>query len=201
MYIILGVSEMKQSWLLAAFCLICSISAISTASPASGETIDLGPAQISMDLASIGDCTVEKESSSTADHNEKGVDFTYAIYPATITAEDTSGQVLVEVHEMSASMPLDEAISSRDTATGLEHCIEQSELVPRRSAIQTEPYQINGHEGILAKIDEGGSDQMYIVAYSPDQKDGSGTIVCIVGSNFPWQTTKAIFDSIEARTV
>jgi hypothetical protein len=42
---------------------------------------------------------------------------------------------------------------------------------------------------------------MYIDAYSPDQKDGSGTIVCIVGSNFPRQTIKAIFDSIEARTV
>lgn len=189
---------MKKSWLLAAFCLICSISAISTAS---GETIDLGPAQISIDLASIGDYSVEKESSSTADHNEKGADFTYAIYPATITAEETSGQVHIEVHEMSASMPLDSAISNRDAATGLEHCIEQSGLVPRRTAIQTEPYQINGHEGILAKIDEGGSDPMYIAAYSPDQKDGSGTIVCIVGSNFPWQTTKAIFDSIETTAV
>jgi hypothetical protein len=173
-----------------------SVSGLSTAV---GETIDLGPAQISMDLASIGDYSVEKESSSTADHREKGFDFAYTIYPATITAEETSGQVLVEVHEMSASMPLDAAISQRDTATGLEHCIEQSELVPRRAAIQTEPYQINGHDGILAKIDEGGSDPMYIAAYSPDQKDGSGTIVCIVGSNFPWETTSAIFDSIEAK--
>jgi hypothetical protein len=192
---------MKQSWLLAAFCLICSISASTTVSAASGETIDLGPAQISMYLASIGDYTVEKESSSSADHHEKGVDFIYPIYPATITADETSGQVLIEVHEMSASMPLDTAISWRDTATGLKHCIEQSELVPRRAAIQTEPYQIDGHEGILAKVDEGGSDPMYIAAYSPDQKDGSGTIVCIVGSNLPWQTTKTIFDSIEARVV
>jgi hypothetical protein len=101
--------------------MILSISASSTVSAASGETIDLGPAQISMDLASIGDYTVEKESSSSADHREKGVDFTYAIYPATITADETSGQVLIEVHEMSAFMPLDKAISWRDTATGLEH--------------------------------------------------------------------------------
>jgi len=42
---------------------------------------------------------------------------------------------------------------------------------------------------------------MYIDACSPDQKDGSGAIVCIVGSNFPWQTTKAIFASTEARTI
>jgi hypothetical protein len=189
--------EMKQAWLLSAFCLVISVSGLPTADC---ETIDLGPSQISLDLASIGDYSVEKKSTSTADHREKGVDFTYAVYPATITAEETSGQVLVEVHEMSESMPLDAAISWKDTVTGLEHCIEQSELVPRRASIQTEPYQINGHEGILAKIDEGGSNPMYVAAYSPDQTDGSGTIVCIVGSTFSWQTTKAIFDSIEART-
>jgi hypothetical protein len=74
-------------------------------------------------------------------------------------------------------------------------------LVPRRAALQTEPYQIDGREGILAKVDEGSSDPMYIAAYSPDQKDGSGTIVCIVGSNFPWKTTTALFDSMQARVV
>jgi hypothetical protein len=188
---------MKEVWLLAAFCLIGSISAVSTAS---GETIDLGPAQISINLASIGTYSVDEGSSSSEDHREREADFTYTIYPATISAQSTSNQVLIEVHEMSISMPLDTSISMRDTATGLVHCLEKSDLIPRRMALQTEPYEINGHEGVLAEIDEGGSNPMYIAAYSPDQKNGSGKIVCIVGSNFPWQTTKTIFDSIEAIT-
>jgi hypothetical protein len=65
--------------------------------------------------------------------------------------------------------------------------------------VQMEPYTIDGQEGILATVDRGEDDQMYIVAYSPDQKDGSGTIVCIVGSNFQWETTESIFESIEAQ--
>lgn len=190
------VNEMKQVWLVA-FCLICSAPEISTAA---GETIDLGPAKISMDLESIGAYSVEYGSSSSVDHHEKDADFTYTIYPATITAEGTSDQALIEVHEMSLSMSLDASISMRDTATGLEHCLEQSDLMPKRIELQTEPYQINGHEGILAEINEGESNPMYIAAYSPDQKDGLGRIVCIVGSNFPWETTRAIFASLEART-
>jgi len=184
---------MKNIWLLTAFCLICSIIAVSLAS---AETIDLDPIQVSMNLESLGSYSVEVGSSSSQDHNEREASFEYSIYPATITATGTSDQVLIEVHEMSTSMPLDTSISSRDTATGLEHCIEESDLVPKRMDVQTEPYQINGHEGVLAKIDEDGKEPMYIVAYSPDQKDGSGKIVCIVGSNFPWETSKAIFDSL-----
>jgi hypothetical protein len=62
-----------------------------------------------------------------------------------------------------------------------------------------EQYTIDGMEGILATVDQGEKNPLYIVAYGPDQKDGSGTIVCIVGSNFPWETTKSIFDSIKAQ--
>jgi hypothetical protein len=66
--------------------------------------------------------------------------------------------------------------------------------------LETEPYQIDGREGVLAQINEDGKDPMYIVAYSPDQKDGSGKVVCVVGSNFSWETTKAIFDSLDVKT-
>jgi len=172
---------------------------MSAISLASAETIDLGPAHISMDLKSLGSYSVEEGSSSSMDHNKRGADFTYNLFPAKVTAGGTSDQVLIEVHEMSASMPLDTSISNRDTSTGLEHCLAQSDLIPGRTDLQTEPYQVDGHEGVLAKIDENGKDTMYIVAYSPDQKDGSGRIVCVVGSDFPWETTKAIFDSIDVK--
>ncbi len=40
---------------------------------------------------------------------------------------------------------------------------------------------------------------LYIVAYSPDQEKDAGRIVFIIGSDFPWQTTNSIFDSIETK--
>lgn len=187
---------MKVLCQLAALCLICSIAAISLAS---GETLDLGPAQISVDLTGLGSYSVEKGSSSSLDHQEKEAEFEYSLYPAKVTAEGTSSQVNIEVHEMSTSMPLDTSISRKDTSIGLEHCIEQSGIVAGRMDLQTEPYQIDGHDGVLAQIDKSGKDPMYIIAYSPDQKDGSGMVVCIVGSDFPWETTKAIFDSLEVK--
>jgi hypothetical protein len=188
---------MKILYPLAAFCLICSISAISLAS---GETIDLGPAQISMDLKSLGSYSVEKGSPSSMDHHEREADFKYNIYPAKVTTDGTSDQVQIEVHEMSTSMPLETSISRKDTSIGLEHCIEQSDIIAGTMDLHTVPYSIDGHDGVLAQInDEDSKDPMYIVAYSPDQKDGSGKVVCVVGSDFPWETTKAIFDSLDAK--
>lgn len=188
---------MKILFPLAALCLICSISGISLAS---GETIDLGPAQISMDLKSLGSYSVEKGSSSSMDHREREAEFKYNIYPAKVAVDGTTNQVQIEVHEMSTSMPLETSISRKDASIGLEHCIEQSEIVAGSMDLQTEPYQIDGYDGVLAQINEAGKDPMYIVAYSPDQKDGSGKVVCIIGSDFPWETTKAIFDSVDAKT-
>jgi hypothetical protein len=49
---------MKKLKLIAALCLMISISAIALAA---GETVDLGPASISMDLESVGSYAVEVE--------------------------------------------------------------------------------------------------------------------------------------------
>jgi hypothetical protein len=109
--------------------------------------------------------------------------------------------VLFEIHDLSILQPLDTPISKKDTLTGLEHCLEQADMMPRRMEMQMKPYTIDGHEGILATIDRGKENPLYIVAYSPDLEAGSGTVVCIVGSSFPWETTQSIIDSIEAQVV
>jgi hypothetical protein len=181
---------------LATICLICSISAIILAS---AETIYLGPAQISLDLKSLGSYSVDVDSSSSMDHNEREADFMYKLYTAKLTSNGTSDQVLIEIHEISTPMPLNTSVSRKDTSTGLQHCLEKSDLIPGMMDLQTKPYQIDGHEGVLAQIGGDGKNYMYIVAYSPDEKDGSGRFVCVVGSNFPWETTKAIFDSLKTK--
>jgi hypothetical protein len=62
--------------------------------------------------------------------------------------------------------------------------------------MKTENYTIDGHQGLLATINKDPENPLYIVAYSPDLRDGSGRTVCIVGSDLPWETTKSIFDSV-----
>jgi len=67
--------------------------------------------------------------------------------------------------------------------------------------VQNEPYIIDGHEGIFATVNKDRENPLYIVAYSPNQKNDSGNMVCIIGSDFPWNITKDIFDSIETQMV
>ena len=188
--------EMKMMRLLAAFCLISMTVAIAIAAD---ETIELGPARISMDLSSLGSYSIEKGDLSSMDH--KKPDFQYEITPARVNVEGTPDQVQLEVHQMSMSEPLESSISNKDPASGLEHCIERSSLVPVGEDIQTEPYTIDGRQGELATLNGDPENPLYIVAYSPDQKDGSGTVVCIVSSDFSWEATKQLFDSIRTQVV
>ena len=51
----------------------------------------------------------------------------------------------------------------------------------------------------MLTVDTGKDNPFYIAAYSPDEKDGSGSIVCIIGSDFPWETTKGILDSVKTQ--
>lgn len=185
---------MKMMRLLAAFCLI---SMTVTTALANAETMDLGPAQISMDLSLLGSYSIEKGDISSMDH--KKPDFQYEIFPARIIVDGTTDQVQLEVHQMSISEPLEDSISDKDPASGLEHCMERSNLLPVGEDIQTEPYTIDGNQGQLATFNGDPKNPLYIVAYSPDQKDGSGTIVCIVSSDFPWEATKSLFDSIKTQ--
>jgi hypothetical protein len=197
---------MKTRNLLAAFCLIgLAITAIlasdETVLLASGEPLQLGPANVSLNLSFAGSYVLEKGESSELEHDydRTNTDFQYSIYPVTATYEGTTNQVHVEVHEMSISRPLDEQISGKRQISPLEHCIEQSDMMPRRADYETKSYTIDGHEGILLTIDTGENNPLYIAAYSPDEKDGFGSIICIVGSDFPWETTKSIIDSVKTQ--
>lgn len=197
---------MKTRNLLVAFCLIgLAITAIlasdETVLFASGEPMQLGPANVSLNLSLAGSYILEKGKSSELEHDydKQNTDFQYSIYPATATYEGTSNQVLIEVHEMSISRPLDEQISGKRQISPLEHCIEQSDMMPRRAYYEAKSYTIDGHEGILLTIDTGENNPLYVAAYSPDEKDGFGSIICIIGSDLPWETTESIIDSIKTQ--
>jgi len=183
---------MKTMRMLAAFCLVSMTMAIALAN---AETMELGPAQITMDLSLLGSYSIEKGDVSTLDH--KKPDFRYEIFPASINVD--GDRVQLEVHQMSNSEPLEDSISSKDPASGLEHCMERSNLLPVGEDIQTEPYTIDGYQGELAIFNGDPEKPLYIVAYSPDKKDGSGSIVCIVSSDFPWENTKSLFDSVKTQ--
>ena len=77
---------MKIVNLLVMLFLIAATPAIAIAS---GETITLGPATISLDLENIGSYTIEKESVISMDHEEKDIRFQNEITPANIIIDDT----------------------------------------------------------------------------------------------------------------
>lgn len=168
---------------------------------ASTETIKLGPAEISLDLQSAGSNTVEEGDAIKLQHEygEEGTYFEYTIYPATVKFDDTSSKVLIEVHQMSESEDLDATIAGKEKISGLEHCIEQAEMMADYVDYKAEPYTIDGHEGILATVDTGNENPFYVAAYSPDEVTGSGSIVCIIGSDLIWETTENIFNSLNTQ--
>jgi hypothetical protein len=175
---------------------------IGIASPiafAANETITLGPTAISVDLGTIGSYNIEKGDAISMDHKKVG--FLYEIIPANIEIEGTSDRVMLEVHELSASQPLDNPISERDSSTGIEHCIARSGMMPVGRDMTTKEYRVNGNKGVLATIENGPNNPLYIIGWCPDQKEGAGSVVCIIGSDLPWETTKQIFDSISYRLV
>jgi len=198
---------MKIGNLLVMLFLIAATPAIAIAS---GETITLGPATISLDLENIGPYTIEKESVISTDHEEKDIRFQYEIIPANIIIDDTSGQITLEVHQMSTSEPMDEPISKKDQSTGIEHCIQKSNMMPGGQEMTMKEYEVDGYDGVLATIENDSNnplsalgltesnDPLYVLGWCLDQKDGAGSVVCVIGSDLPWETTKEIFDSISS---
>jgi hypothetical protein len=144
---------------------ICSISAVSLAS---GETVDLGLAKISIDLESLGSYSVEEGSHSSMDHHEREASFKYTIYPATVNFDGTSNQAFFEVHQLSAPQSLETSISRKGSSVGLEHCVEQSNVIAVLMELQTNPYQINGRDGLLSTVSEDRKDPLYLAAFSHD---------------------------------
>ncbi len=188
----------SKTKILKLFAVFCLLSMASATALAADETITLGPARISLDLGNIGSYVVEKGDVVYMDHEKPR--FEYEIAPANIKT-NTSENVMLEVHQLSASEPLDSPISRRDQVTGIEHCIERSDMMPVKGDVKTETYTIDGHQGVLATIDSDPNNPLYIAAWSPDLKDGTGTVVCLIGSDLPWETTKKIFDSVSSSSM
>jgi hypothetical protein len=189
---------MKQKKLEVAICLLGMIWSILIV-PVASETVEIGPMIITIETESIGSYSVIKDTSSLLDH--KKPDFTYEIYSASLTFNDRPNQLLIEVHQMSKSNSLDSPISNKDKITALEHCLERSNLRSPVDDVQNEPYVVDGHKGIFSTVNKDHENPLYIIAFSPDQENDAGSIICIIGSDFPRDITKNIFDSIEIQVV
>jgi hypothetical protein len=208
--------------------MLCLMSTNWAVAVAADETIELGTARISLELGSLGPFSVEKGDTSSMVH--KKPDFQYDITSASIKVNGSSHLVQIEVHRMSLSEPLLSPISNEETAgkigsylqeltaylpapvsnkepsqreniSGLVHCMEKSNMIPRGERIQTADYTIDGRQGCMATINSDPENPRYIVAYSPDEQSGSGTSVCIIGSDFPWEDTEKLFNSVKIELV
>lgn len=187
---------MKMQKLLAMLCLIGLTLPIALTA---AESVSLGPANVSMDLQGIGTYNIVRESPTSLNHNFGGYIFPYEIFSASIKSNNTTNQVLVDVHQMGGPQSLSAPVQQLNTQTGLEHCIEESGIMPAGNGIKKEQYSIDGQEGLLVTINRTQKMPIYIAAYSPDLRGGSGKTVVIIGSDFPWNTTKSLFESVKTK--
>ena len=214
--------------LIAVLCLMSTNWAVAVAA---GETIELGTARISLELGSLGPFSVEKGDTSSMVHKKPDFqyDITSASIKANgtshlvqievhqmslsepllspISNEETAsntGKIGNYFQALTAYLPgpiSNKEPLRRENISGLEHCLEMSNMIPRGEAIQTEAYTIDGRQGCMATINSDPENPRYIVAYSPDEQSGSGTTVCIIGSDFPWEATEKLFNSVEIELV
>ncbi|MDD1751582.1 MAG: hypothetical protein LUQ38_00630 [Methanotrichaceae archaeon] len=190
---------MPREFLLIPLCVLCLIAGTAFAASA---PIELGPVDISMNLNVMGDYKIEKVSSYSENHPGKGYEFSYQMYQASISNSSTQDPVRIEVHQMDAKESLNSAVPQlKDSSIGLEHCVRQSALLPMLANTNQELYTIDGREGLLMMVDEEGDEPRYIAAYSPDQENDSGTIVCIISSDLPWDATNELFQSVKTQLV
>jgi len=169
--------------------LFCCIVICSFA-PAGAQTVTLGQASISLDLDLMGEHQVQIEDPLEDFHKSPKEKFYYTIYPATVTSD--AGQIILELHVLEEALEVDSWL--------LEHCIEESDLAPYE--MQSEPMTFDGHSGVLVKgfSDSGGNDPRYLASFSPDGDSGWGKIFLIVGSDLPWDSSAAIFDTLQVET-
>jgi hypothetical protein len=45
----------------------------------------------------------------------------------------------------------------------------------------------------MATINSDPKNPRYIVAYSPDEENGSGSTVCVIGSDFSWEVAEKLY--------
>lgn len=179
------------------FCLIILTPAVSISA---AETIDLSTFGISMDLQSIGPYNVQKGNPSSSNHNYGGYAFAYQFFPATVAASNTGNRVEVGVYQLSNPEPLDVPIPMLNMKTGLEHTVEESNLMPSGRDIQKQQYYIDGHKGIAMTVNRN-QGPIYVAAYSPDLINGLGKTVVIIASDFPLDVTKSIFESVRTQSI
>jgi len=219
---------MRIKILIAVLCLMSTNWAVAIAAD---ETIELGTARISLDLGSLGPFSVEKGETTSMVHKEPDFqyDITSANIKvdgsshlvqievhrlsqsepllSPISNEETAGnkgKIGEYVRKLTDYLPgstSNNVPPKRENISGLEHCMEKSNMVPQGEAIQTENYTIDGRQGCMATIDSDPEIPRYIVAYSPDAQSGSGTTVCIIGSDFPWEDTEKLLDSVKTQLV
>jgi len=189
---------MPREYLLIPLCVLCLTSMTALAA---SDSIELGPVNLSMDLMAMGNYKIEKESPYSEDHPGKGYDFSYQISTAKVSSSSTQDLVQIVVHQMDAQESLNSAVPRLKGSSGLEHCVMESGLLSKRAKADKEPYTIDGRECLLIKVDEGGDEPRYIAAYSPDQEIDSGTIVCIISSDLPWDATNGLFQSVRTQLI
>ena len=214
--------------LIAVLCLMSTNWAVAVAA---GETIELGTARISLELGGLGPFSVEKGDTYSMVHKKPDFqyDITSASIKANgtshlvqievhqmslsepllspISNEETVGNIgKIGNYFQALTAYLPGPISNkeplrRENISGLEHCLEKSNMIPTGEAIQTELYTIDGRQGCNATINGDSKNPLYIVAYCPDEQSGSGTNVCIIGSDLPWEDTEKLFNSVEIELV
>ncbi|MDD1751374.1 MAG: hypothetical protein LUO89_16035 [Methanothrix sp.] len=219
---------MKIKMLIAVLGLMCMNWAVVTAA---SETIELGPVQISLELEDLGSFSVEKGDTSSMVHKKPDFQYdinsasikvngTLHLVQIEVHQMSLSEPLLSPISNEEAAGNADkigkyfrtltaylpESVSNkepsrRENISGLEHCMEKSNMIPIGEAIQTEAYTIDGQQGCIATINSDPENPMYIVAYSPDEQSGSGTTVCIIGSDFPWEDTEKLLDSVKTQLV
>lgn len=184
--------------------MLCLIVSTFATALAVTETVDLGPVKLSLDLQSVGAYNVEKDNPSLLNYNSGGNTFSYQYFPATIKTSNTGNRILLEVHQTSTPQSLEASIpqyNNTNNTTGLEHLVEISDMMPSGKDVQRQTYYVDGHKGIALIVNRDQKRPIYLAAFSPDLKDGFGKTVVIIGSDFPLNATKSIFESVKIQLV
>jgi hypothetical protein len=211
--------------------MLCLMSTNWTIAFAASETIELGTARISLELESLGPFSVERGETTSMVHKNPNFQYDINSAIINVDGSPHQVQIEVHQMSLSQPLfsPIsneekdggagkiggylkglisylpspksDEMPARRENISGLEHCLEMSNLIPRGEAIQTQAYTIDKREGLIATIDRDLEGPRYIVAYSPDAQNGSGTTVCIIGSDFPRNDTEKLFNSVDVEII
>lgn len=149
------------------------------------EIMPLGPMNISFNMAMAPEPYVITGDSFSTTYVLGDKNVTDTVYPMTLGHRKN---ILIQLHHLD----VDADVGSNN----IESLLSWFEFVPSGWSIESQPLKIDGHQGTMVNATSPSYAKIYLAGYSPDEVDGEGQVLLLMGARMCFHCSKYFFQSV-----